>query len=48
MVKKEYDVLKKKYNLPDFEALDKEFEISTIEKPDFLLRNIKKKICISN
>ena len=45
MVKKEYDVLKKKYNLPDFEALDKEFEISTIEKPDFLLRNIKKKIC---
>ena len=45
MVKKDYEVLKKKYNLPDFEALDKEFEISTIEKPDFLLRNIKKKIC---
>lgn len=45
MVKKDYEVLKKKYNLPDFEALDNEFEISTIEKPDFLLRNIKKKIC---
>ena len=44
MVKKDYEVLKKKYNLPDFEVLDKEFEISTIEKPDFLLRNIKKKI----
>ena len=45
MVKKEYEMLKKKYNLPDFEALDNEFEISTLEKPDFLLRNIKKKIC---
>ncbi|MEM4263922.1 MAG: hypothetical protein QW666_03460, partial [Candidatus Woesearchaeota archaeon] len=45
MVKKEYELLKKKYNLPDFELLDNEFEISTIEKPDFLLRSIKKKIC---
>ncbi|MBW2973418.1 hypothetical protein KY346_03425 [Candidatus Woesearchaeota archaeon] len=45
MVKKEYELLKKKYALPDFDVLDKEFEISTIEVDGgFLLREIKKKI----
>ena len=45
MVKKEYELLKKKYALPDFDVLDKEFEISTIEVDGgFLLREIKRKI----
>lgn len=40
----QYTELKKKYNLPDFALLDKEFEISAIEKPVFLLRSIRRKI----
>ncbi len=39
-----YNDLKKKHSLPDFAALDKEFEISTIEKPAFLLRAIRRKV----
>ena len=39
-----YNELKKKHALPDFAFVDKEFEISTIEKPAFLLRNIRRKI----
>lgn len=39
-----YAELQKKHKLPDFALLDKEFEISTIEKPSFLLRNIRRKI----
>ena len=42
MVKEEYETLKKKYsNLPNYDKLDFEFEISSIEKPQFLLRRIK-------
>ena len=45
MVKKTYDGLKKKYkDLPDFKILDFEFEISTLEKTDFLLRQIRKQM----
>ena len=45
MVKKEYELLKKKYALPNFDVLDKEFEISAIEiDGGFLLREIKSKI----
>ena len=45
MVKEEYETLKKKYaNLPNYDKLDFEFEISSIEKPQFLLRRIKEKI----
>lgn len=45
MIKDAYEKLRKKYKvLPDFEKIDNEFEISTIEKKDFLIRNIKRKI----
>ncbi len=39
-----YNELKKKLALPEFSTVDKEFEISTIEKPGFLLRAIRRKI----
>ena len=43
-IKKKYNELKEKYSLPDFEVLNKNFEISAIEHEDFLLRQIRKKI----
>lgn len=43
-IQKEYEKLKSKFDLPDFKVLDNEFEISAIEKPVFLLRNIRRKI----
>ena len=39
-----YDVLKKKYGLPDFQALDADFEISSIESDSWVLKNVGKKI----
>ncbi|MEM3126659.1 MAG: hypothetical protein QW331_01150 [Candidatus Woesearchaeota archaeon] len=36
----EYERLKKKHNLPSFDVLNSEFEISEIEANEFLLRNI--------
>jgi len=39
-----YAELKKKFSLPDFALLDREFEISTIEKPILLIGAIRKKI----
>jgi len=45
VIKQAYNTLRKKYKeLPDFDKLNNEFEISTIEKEDFLLRDIKRKI----
>jgi len=43
-IEQHYKELQKKHQLPDFALVDKEFEISTIEKPDFLLRNVRRKI----
>ncbi len=43
-IKNEYQKLAKKYNLPDYDELDLDFEISTIEKKKFLLREIRRKI----
>jgi hypothetical protein len=43
-VAEHYEPLRKRYDLPSFELLDREFEISAIEKPDFLLRNIRRKV----
>ncbi len=43
-IKKKYNELKSRYSLPDFEELNKEFELSTIECEEFLLRKIRKKI----
>lgn len=45
MVKEEYYKLKKKYSfLPNFTELNNEFEITTIENTDFLLREIRRKM----
>ncbi len=45
MAQKEYDELRKKYpELPSYEAVNSEFEIYSIEKPDFLTRQIRRKI----
>ena len=43
-IQKNYEELKKKYKLPEFNLVDSEFEISTIENDIFLLREIRKKI----
>jgi len=43
-IRKKYDKLKEKYALPDFDELNNEFELSTIECEEFLLRKIRKKI----
>lgn len=43
MIKEAYEKLKKKYSaLPDFDDLNHEFEIESIEKEFFLLRNIRR------
>ncbi len=43
-IKAAYAPLAKKYKLPDYEALNQEFEIETLEDTNFLLRNIRTKI----
>jgi C-terminal processing protease CtpA/Prc len=43
-IEQHYADLKKKHSLPDFAVLDREFEVSTIEKPAFLLRAIRRKV----
>ncbi len=43
-IKETYSNLQKKYKLLRFEEINKEFEISTIEKEEFLLREIRRKI----
>lgn len=43
-IKEEYSKLKDKYNLPDFQEIDDEFEISLIDSEVFLLREIRRKI----
>lgn len=44
-MKESYTALKKKYKqLPEFEELNHYFEIGDIEKNEFILRNVKKKI----
>ena len=44
MVKEIYEKIKEKFNLPDYEEVNKELEISSIETEEFLLREIRKKI----
>jgi len=44
MVKERYKELAAKYKLPPFELLNGEFEISTLDDDEFLLRNIKKRV----
>lgn len=44
--KKKYDILKKKYNLPEFELLNEDFSIEKVYdiETDFLLREIRRLI----
>jgi len=45
MIKDAYDKLKKKYpSLPEFDEINNEFEIESIEKEYFLLRNVRRAI----
>ena len=43
-IKTLYQSLAKKHNLPDYDKINNEFEIATIEHTAFLLREIRKKI----
>lgn len=43
-IKNNYEQLRKKYPLPDFESINNEFEISSIENKEFLLSEIRRKI----
>lgn len=44
ITKAKYEELRKKYNLPDFEELDREFEISAIEDKQLNIRETRKKV----
>ncbi len=45
-IKAEYEKLRKKYNsLPEYNKLNAEFEVANIDYPNFLLREIRHKIC---
>ena len=43
-LKNEYDKLKVKHKLPDFESLNKEFELEYIEKKYFILRAVRRRL----
>ena len=43
-IKERYGMLKERYGLPDFDYIDHEFEIYTLEDEKYLLRAIKDKI----
>jgi len=43
-IKTKYQELSKKHKLPPFDKLNNEFEISSIEETEFLLREIRRKI----
>lgn len=43
-MKEQFEKLKKQFNLPDFNTLNNDFEISTIEDEEFLIRCLRRKI----
>ena len=43
-IEKEYNHLCKKYDLPKFEEIDREFEISSLESQRFLIKGILRRI----
>lgn len=43
-IEMEYKNLSKLFNLPKFSELNNEFEIHSIDKPDFVLRNLRRKM----
>jgi len=44
MIKEIYTKFSKKYNLPEYNDINNELEISSIESEDFLLRELRRKI----
>jgi len=44
MVKTKYEELQKKYNLPSYKEINKDFELSIMEEEKFLLRQVRRKI----
>lgn len=44
MIEEIYNKLKQKYDLPDFDLLNKEFDLYTIDEEDFPLRSVRNKI----
>ena len=43
-MQKEYELVKRKYALPDYSALDKEFSFGQLEPTDFVLRGVLSKM----
>lgn len=43
-IQKKYNELQKKHKLPDYAQLNSDFEISVIDKEEFLLREVRRKI----
>jgi len=43
-VRDEYEKLRKKYNLPSFDSMDKEFDLSSVENEKRVLREIRQAI----
>lgn len=43
-MKEEYEKIKSKYGLPEYDVLDREFNLSTIEKDDNIIKEITKKL----
>ncbi len=44
MIEQSYKHLIEEHKLPDFDALDKEFEISLIDNEEFIIREIRRKM----
>lgn len=43
-IEKQYNELRKRYNLPEFGEIDFELEVSDLEETNFLLRNIIRRV----
>ncbi len=44
IIQKKYLLLQQKYSLPEYHLLDKELEISSLDSPYYMLKQIRKKI----
>lgn len=43
-IRKEYEKIQKKYKIPEFEELNTEFELESLEKKEFLVRAIRRRM----
>ncbi|MGC8940783.1 MAG: hypothetical protein ACP5JY_01985, partial [Candidatus Nanoarchaeia archaeon] len=43
-LKREYEKLRKKYNLPKFDEINKEFEIWNIKSDSYIIREIRRRV----